>query len=162
MNTVTDVRSEVIIYGRDILMSDGMQSEKQFIQHGDVSVFAHSVNVSIMAVYITRLFNIRLDKRALVRGALLHDYFLYDWHIKAGGHKLHGFRHAASALKNAERDFELNDIERDIIKKHMFPLNIRLPKYRESVIIGVSDKICAVCEMMSVSIGGRNCEEVLR
>ena len=50
------------------------------------------------------------------------------------------------ALENAERDYELNDIERDMIKKHMFPLNPAPPKYIETVILCIADKICAFKE----------------
>ena len=90
---------------------------------------------------------LRIEEKSLVRGALLHDYFLYDWHT--GGDKLHGLHHAARALENAEKDFDLGDIERDIIKRHMFPLNIRPPKYRESWIVCLADKICAANEFFA-------------
>ena len=43
----------------------------------------------------------------------------------------------------------MGDIERDIIKRHMFPLNIRPPKYRESWIVCLADKICAVNEFFA-------------
>ena len=69
-------------YGADILYSPGMQLEKEFLQHGDVSVFAHSVAAACTCLLFARLLRkylkIRLNERALVRGALLHDYFLYD------------------------------------------------------------------------------------
>ena len=88
----------------------------------------------------------RASLKSLVRGALLHDYFLYDWHIADNSHKWHGFKHANTALLNACRDFELNEIEKNMIKTHMFPLNIALPKYRESVILCIADKMCAAKE----------------
>lgn len=134
-------------YGNDILLSVGMQSEKNFVQHGNVSCFEHSVNVAKKSVMISCLIPLRTDKKALVRGALLHDYFLYDWHTQ--GDKLHGLHHALRALKNAERDFKLSDIEKNIIKRHMFPLNIHPPKYRESWIVCIADKICAVEEFFA-------------
>ena len=90
-------------------------------------------------------FDIKVDKRSLVRGALLHDYFLYDWHDDDPSHRLHGFTHAERALKNASNDFALNDIEKDMIYCHMFPLNIsRVPRYNESLILCVADKISAL------------------
>ena len=48
---------------------------------------------------------LRVDMESLIRGALLHDYFLYDWHDGEKEHNLHGFRHAERALRNAERIF---------------------------------------------------------
>ena len=84
----------------------------------------------------------------MVRGALLHDFFMYDWHDPGNLRLMHGFTHAKEALQNAQKEFELNDIERDVIKKHMFPLNIALPRYRETVLVSTADKISAVLETM--------------
>ena len=39
-------------YGRDILESPGMEMSKQFMQHGDTSVFAHSLAVALICVQI--------------------------------------------------------------------------------------------------------------
>lgn len=88
----------------------------------------------------------RLRIRSLVRGALLHDYFLYDWHVPAKWHRLHGFHHAARAYRNAKRDFALNALEENMIRAHMFPLGIVVPRYRESWILWTADKICALRE----------------
>jgi uncharacterized protein len=133
-------------HAKDILISEGMNKEKYFIQHGNVTVYEHSVNVAIECIKIVEKLYIPVDIKALIRGALLHDYFLYDWHVPDKSHKWHGFIHAKIALKNANRDFKLSEIEKDMIRCHMFPLNIRLPKYRESVILEIADKICATKE----------------
>lgn len=135
-------------YGNDILLSDGMQKEKQFRQHGTMSVFDHSVSVAMLCVRIASRIPVHIDTRSLVRGALLHDYFLYDWHVPDKSHQLHGFYHAERALKNARRDFNLNDIEQNMIRCHMFPLNLILPRCRESVILCIADKCCALYETL--------------
>lgn len=140
----------VLLYGRDIILSDGMQSTKKYIQHGDTSVFEHCINVACMCVLIAECFHIKVDKKALVRGALLHDYFLYDWHISDESHKWHGFIHPKIALHNARRSFTLNKVERDMILRHMFPLNITPPRYKESVILCLSDKLYAVFETLYI------------
>ena len=144
---------EILIrfYGEDILASEGMQQEKSYMQHGRVSVFEHSFKVTCLCLMIAHYLRIRVDRRALIRGALLHDYFLYDWHKPDKSHRLHGFTHARCALKNAAEDFPLNDVETDIILKHMFPLNISFPKYKESIIVSAADKICALLETLSVN-----------
>ena len=144
-------RAERIIrrYGRDILNSDGMHIEKNCLHHGQISVYEHSYMVAVLCVELAIMCRIRADMRALVRGALLHDYFLYDWHEKDKSHRLHGFIHAERALKNAESDFRLTDIERNMIRAHMFPLSLVLPRYRESVLLCVADKICATRETVA-------------
>lgn len=142
------IKRIVLFYGEDILLSPTMQEEKSFMQHGKVSVFEHSLAVACFAVRMCVFLKIRVDKESLIRGALLHDYFLYDWHVSDPSHRLHGFSHAKTAFKNASRDFEISIIEKDIIEKHMFPLNIKPPLYRESIIVCISDKICALRETL--------------
>ncbi len=144
-----EYRRIIIDYGKDIIKSDGMRNSRKHIQHGKVSVYKHSFYVAYLCLWITEHFNIKVDTEALVRGALLHDYYLYDWHEKNKSHKWHGFFHAKRALQNAERDFEIGIIEKNMIERHMFPLNIKPPKYRESVILCVADKICALKEIIS-------------
>ena len=65
-------------FGEDILNSYGMNIEKDCMQHGSVSVYEHSLMVAALCIEIAARCNIGADMRALVRGALLHDYFLYD------------------------------------------------------------------------------------
>lgn len=136
-------------YAGDILASQGMQSQKTFRQHGEVSCYEHSVAVALLSVRLANFLRARTDKRSLIRGALLHDYYLYDWHVADKSHRFHGFIHAKRALGNAERDFELTAIERDIIARHMFPLNPRPPRYKESYIVMTADRICTLRELLS-------------
>ena len=133
-------------YGGDILGSQGMLLSQSFRQHGDVSVALHCFFAAVVCVRLARALALRVDTRALVRGALLHDYFLYDWHDPDPSHRLHGFRHAGFALRNAGRDFSLGPIERNMIASHMFPMNLVLPRFRESLLLCLADKICSFCE----------------
>ena len=54
--------------------------EQNAMQHGSTSVYEHSVNVAYKSLLLAENFRLPVDKQSLVRGALLHDYFLYDWH----------------------------------------------------------------------------------
>ncbi|MCR5417428.1 MAG: HD domain-containing protein, partial [Lachnospiraceae bacterium] len=123
------------------------------IQHGKVSVMDHSIRVAKTAVLVSRGLKVKVSDRDLIRGALLHDYFGYDWHGKKVGlneilhfYKMHGFTHPGTALKNAERDFKLTDRQRDIIGKHMWPLTLRPPACREAWIVTMADKYCSLME----------------
>lgn len=53
---------------------------EKFIQHGDTSCLLHTIAVAYYSIKIAEFFGIKYKKRDLIRGALLHDYFLYDWH----------------------------------------------------------------------------------
>jgi len=54
------------------------------------------------------------------------------------------------ALLNAEKEFKLDKIEKNMIHRHMFPLTPIPPRYRESIILCIADKICATYE----TVGG--------
>ena len=67
-----------------------------FIQHGTVSVYEHVRSVARASSAIASALEragVRVDRASLIRGALLHDYFLYDWHDADPSHRLHGFTH---------------------------------------------------------------------
>ena len=102
---------------------------------------------------LAEFFHLKVNEKALIRGALLHDYFLYDWHIKGKGHHFHGFTHPATALRNAEKEYNLGDIERNIISRHMFPLTIVPPMCREAWLVCLADKYCAVKETFAPAVG---------
>ena len=143
------MREQAILHScaLDILTFSGMLQEKKYKQHGNISCYEHSLAVAHTSVKLANFFRIRVDMASLVRGALLHDYFLYDWHMPNEPVRFHAFTHANRALQNAERDFILNDIQRDIIQKHMFPLTPNLPRYKESAIVIIADKLCATREV---------------
>lgn len=130
----------------DIRSSSRFDESVNYIQHGKTSVREHSINVAHTAYYMSHKLNIKVKEDELIRGALLHDYFLYDWHDKSLRNSIHGYLHPGFALKEAEKDFDLTFVERDMIKHHMFPLTITPPKTKEGVLLCVADKLCAIKE----------------
>ena len=82
---------------------------------------------------MAEFLHLSVNRKAMIRGALLHDYFLYDWHNPDNGHRLHGFSHPYTSLKNAKRDYSITKREADIIVKHMFPLTIVPPQRRHGL-----------------------------
>ncbi|MBE5960909.1 MAG: HD domain-containing protein [Lachnospiraceae bacterium] len=120
---------------------------KGYIQHGRVSVYEHSIHVARVSCKLALFLHLRVDYASLIRGGLLHDYFLYDWHDSDKSHRLHGFRHPKTALRNAKEDFDLTKTEQNIIVSHMFPLTLRsFPCCLEAWIVCIADKICATKE----------------
>ncbi|MGN0517855.1 MAG: HD domain-containing protein [Acutalibacteraceae bacterium] len=123
---------------------------KKFIQHGTTTTFVHCMSVARYSYWLSMRLPFNFSTENLIRGAILHDFYLYDWHEDDKSHRLHGFYHPGKALKNAEKHFELSKIERDIIRKHMFPLTItKIPIYRESWLIMLADKIVSTKEIFS-------------
>lgn len=142
-------------YGADIMKSPNFRESENCVQHGTMSVRRHSINVARCSFAIARFLGIKYNKRDLLRGALLHDYFQYDWHSKEHRNvkNLHGFYHPGIALKNAEQEYRLNKRQREIIKKHMWPLTIVPPMCKEAWIVTIADKYCSVMETLYLHNG---------
>ena len=142
-------------YGDEILHSQKFISSGNNIQHGNISVRKHSIQVAKYSLIIADKLGVKVDKKSLVRGALLHDYFLYDWHSKehVGLKNLHGLKHPGIALQNAKKDYRLSLKEKDIIEKHMWPLTIVPPMCKEAWIVSVADKYCSTMETMGFHKG---------
>lgn len=149
-----NIRREIRKYGSDILKSENFRSSAGNIQHSNVSVMKHSMKVAYTSMWICEKFKIKCNRKDLVRGALLHDYFLYDWHDDdhRGLKNLHGFYHPGVALKNAMAEYELTDRQKNIISSHMWPLTLtRIPKCREAWIVTAADKYVSTVESLRLN-----------
>ena len=143
------VSQELYNLASDVLESNVFQEMDKFMHHNNMSTMEHSIHVAERSLAYVNKHGIKCNKRALVVGCLLHDLFLYDYHIKGNRWaKWHAFTHPKIALQNAEMHFNLSVLEKEIIKKHMWPSTIIPPTKREAWIIVWEDKVCAVKEMM--------------
>ena len=150
-----EIQREIEANAPDILHSKNFQLMKEYIQHGNVTVNLHVMTVARYSVALTDFLHISCSRRELIRGALLHDYFLYDWHIpdKENPHRLHGFYHPGTALRNASKEYMLSEREKNIIKRHMWPLTVVPPRYREAWIVTMADKWCSLLETLHMRKG---------
>lgn len=137
-------------HASDILASSNFKSTRNYIQHGSIPVYNHCMDVAGKSIALSRFLGAGCNERDLIRGALLHDYFLYDWHDKTRSNfqRLHGFYHPGIALRNADKEYTLSKRERDIIKKHMWPLTVVPPRCREAWIVTAADKYCSLIETL--------------
>ena len=141
---------EAIIKNLDRVRGHGHFDETAgYIQHGETSCMRHMIAVAYYSYRLVKRLGIRCRTDELIRGALLHDYFLYDWHTKRSNGRLHGFTHPGTALENASRDFALTGRERNIIKRHMFPLTPVPPATVEGWVVCLVDKACSVYEVFA-------------
>lgn len=144
-----DSTNDYNVIVKDLINNKTVLNMKEYMQHGCTTCYQHCINVSYYSYIISK--KLGLDYLSAARAGLLHDLFLYDWHNlteKVPLLEMHGFTHPQKALDNAKKYFELNEKEEDIILKHMWPLTIKLPKYRESFVIILVDKFCCIAEFL--------------
>lgn len=133
----------------ELINNDTVQQMKNFKQHYETTCFEHCYVAAYYCYLICKKFN--LDYKSAARGAMLHDLFLYDWRKPSPNKEgLHAFTHGKIACRNAEKLFDLNEIEKDIILKHMWPVTASMPKYTEGFVLTFVDKYCAMSETFEV------------
>ena len=139
---------EYMVLILDLLQHEKVQKMKQFRQHYQINCFDHCLFVSYNTYLICK--KLKLDYKSAVRGAMLHDLFLYDWHTTSPADinekGVHAWAHPRIALKNASKIFNLNDTEKDIIRNHMWPVTLKFPKTKEAFIVSCMDKYSATAE----------------
>lgn len=178
-NVILDIDSTILLNAyfeewflivEDILLNDEFQKRKYFLHHHNLSVWDHSILVSFKAFLVAKYFG--ADTRVCAIAGLLHDFYSQAWlysselekiddgkylrdcNVKKPFFKMHGFVHANDAALNYVKYFpELKDDRvTNAIKRHMFPLNIVPPKYKEGLIITVIDKINTINELPSIVV----------
>lgn len=132
----------------DLILIPDVKNMVKIPAHRGTNCLDHSIFVSYISFKVCRYLD--LDYVAAARGGLLHDIFLYNWRKKDSHIGLHALTHPIVALKKASRLFSLTEVEKDIIVKHMWPLTIILPKYKESFIVSCADKLCATIEVLQL------------
>ena len=129
----------------DLLRQPKVISMRGYKQHFDVNCFDHCLYVSYNTYLICKKHH--LDYISAARAGLLHDLFLYDWRKRENGRKgHHAFTHGKEAAKQASTIINLNDVEKDMITNHMWPVTLTIPKYKETFIITYVDKYFAIAE----------------
>lgn len=160
------MESEIHRMARNIVEHPRYQQLREFQHHGEAnSVYDHSLAVAECAYGIAQKMRLSEDETAsVVRAALLHDFFGYDWHsdrfrrylnhfsgLRRIG-RMHAFVHGHIAADRARFTFRLSEKECEAIARHMFPL-AAMPRTRVAWIVTLADKVVASREM-SIALGG--------
>lgn len=126
-----------------ILTHKEFMKTKSIVHHGNTR-YNHSVRVAYTAYKLSKMLG--CDTTSAIRGGALHDFFLVrdDKNIATSTKML--IEHPKLAKKNAIKYFGVNEKEQNIIEAHMFPISDVAPKYKESWIVTISDKLVALFE----------------
>jgi uncharacterized protein len=139
-------RSEYKAEMSDLLKHEKLKLLDEYKQHYKCTRLKHSVDVSYYSFYVAKLLG--LDYISTARAGLLHDLYFHE--TSGIRDKIKMIRqHPKDALKNAQSICALNEMESDIIIRHMWFLTFKPPKYKEGHIVSFVDKYCAVKEIFS-------------
>jgi len=119
-------------------------------QHRGSNTFLHVCKVTKYAYKLAKGSCIKINFEDLITGAMLHDYFLYDWREDKSKLKRHGHKHPMIALENAKKDFEINDRVANIIVSHMWPINLfHIHHCVEAHLVSLADKHVSIGEALT-------------
>lgn len=145
INMIQDEEYKDIV--ASILSNDTFIGQMESIRHHDSTRLKHLLKVSYKSYKVAKA--LKLDYVKVARAGLLHDYYIesvYDQKGIKDKVKLYTIAHPKEAVENAKRLFSLSEMEEDIIKTHMFPLDVKVPKYAESWVVNMVDKIVSTTE----------------
>ncbi len=147
MNKTTpeEMAATLLQHCKGILCHPDFEKMKAYCQHGDFSTYDHVLSVTFYCLkHGQNKKGVDLD--VLLPAALLHDYFLYDWHADVHP-KHHATQHAYYASINAIRAFGIKHEAARAIMTHMYPLPFkRIPKGKEAWLLWHYDKVSALRE----------------
>jgi len=147
---LNEIYDEAFVDLIDDLVDHYLVVELENCQHHiSTTRLQHCLSVSYHCYRIAK--RLGWDYRAAARAGVLHDLYHYD---KSSDEKVEGFKHLRThphlALENAQAHFDISPLESDIIVKHMWPITLRLPKYKETWLIVAVDKYCAFMEFFQI------------
>ena len=131
---------------KDILEHDEF-AKMADIEHHNSTRLSHLMKVSYYSYVVAK--GLKLKYREVARAGLLHDFYFgrtTDHSKLKDKIKLYTHNHPKEAVENARKYFYINNMEADIIESHMFPIDIKIPKYLESWIVSTVDKVVATHE----------------
>ncbi len=134
-------------YGSELLENPLYHRTAILRQHRSSTTYAHCIAVTMQALRLAKKWKMKVDVSSLVRGCLLHDYYLYEYTTVKPKPKKHASHHGETAMNRAIEDFGLNEIEKNMIFCHMWPIRLlNPPKSREAFLLSISDKLVAIRE----------------
>lgn len=138
----------------DLLGHQFVQDLRYYKHHHMNTRYNHSLEVS----YLTYKWSKRMGMNygSAARASLLHDLFYYDCKDDRDiVPENHLAEHPQISLMNARQITQLTELEEDMILKHMWLPGRPRPSYKESWVLTVMDKYCAVKDICIVPIKKR-------
>ncbi len=139
-----DKDNEFISIVEHILNNDEFKTLKNIEHHG-INRYDHSLKVGYFSYKVAKF--LKLDYYKTARAGLLHDFFLSDAKRTVKDRFVSTFVHPKHAVSKSCEHFNVCEKEINIIKGHMFPFNYHIPKYAESWVVNIVDKVVSTKEL---------------
>ncbi len=134
---------------QSFLHDEKIMRMKDVPMHRGSNCYVHSFRVAKLSIK-RAIRHFKGNLKHILIGAILHDYYLYDWRVEKDKKSKHLKSHPRTAIKNAENDFEIDEDIKNIIKTHMWPINFKdFPSSKEARIVTLADKTIAFKESMT-------------
>lgn len=129
----------------DLLSLECVRNMVNYNHHRNINTLMHGINVSYATYKIC--LKLRIEPNEIVKAALLHDFFLYDWHREKNLLK-HAFDHPRIAVRNIEKNnLSFSKEQKEMILSHMFPFG-PCPHSMGGWILTFADKYCTCMEII--------------
>ena len=144
----------VSVYGTEIFVSDEFAAACLQKHHRKTNIGVHSIHVACLSVYLYDRYTrkpLEEDRRMLAEACLCHDLGIVEIKKEKAGLKrmFMAYTHPICSAKIAKQLLpQISEKESNIIKNHMFPLSLGLPKSKLAWILILVDKFCAFTETL--------------
>lgn len=136
-------------YISDIYNDSNFAVMDKYEHHNTYTRLDHCIHVSYSTyLWLKKLAPGYRYMREACRGALLHDFFLYEWHTENPFPVpcMHAWKHPERAYLDAKKYFNISPVEKHIILTHMYPLYLGIPSSKAAWMVIWFDKYWACRE----------------
>ena len=161
-----DVQDIILKYGSHIINSDEFKKTFEQTHHYSTTVGDHTLGVTVEAVKFCLYYGLTDDRTLsnVVTACLCHDLGIIGRHDKYKNRVqtlIWHPRHSAQAYMNMTGEEDKRVL--NSILCHMFPLKMCIPRYKESWILVLADKVGASRETLKIpSVTVEEREELLK
>ena len=148
-----DIISDILEYGRDILVSDIFRQAEAETHHLHGTVFDHTVNVCVVSMRLCSQLTdrgIQVNKKDLIQAALCHDLGMVGRETKYKG-RVGSWRNHARESARIARELvpDLSAEAEEMILSHMWPVSGMPPRTNEGMILCMADKYATMADWRS-------------
>lgn len=150
MKQSIDEKRERPEWEEDILSSDRFEQAQLVRHHYWTSVAAHSKKTVEYALRICarlKKHGVRINEKDVVRAALLHDIGMTDQKVSRSISFRKAYLHPRKSEQIAKEEFSANEVQCNAIRRHMWPICLIPPRFREGWVVLAADKCCSLWEI---------------